>query len=184
MSWEDSEIINSIKEGEEDGLVYMYTRYRAEFIRWVSKRYQVDDDMANDAFQEAILALRFNVVHNRLKEMRSSLKTYLFSIGKNQLLNRLKKSNYEISVEDLSSYQGASALVISQKEALTERQELIRKEIAMMQDPCHSILRMFYYLGYSMEVIAARMSYRNEDVAKSQKLRCLKKLKAAVAIAR
>ena len=180
MKWTDSETVESISQGHDEGLVYLYKTHRDEFLEWARKRYQVDTDLASDAFQEAIIALRFNVVHGKLSKLSSTLKTYLFSVAKNQLLNRLKKSNFEISSDDLSQYEGVGVTIRGQAEVLSDRQERVRATIRTMNEPCLSILKMFYYLGFSMEVIASRMSYKSVDVAKSQKSRCFKKLKSAI----
>jgi len=180
LKWTDKDTVESINQGIDDGLVYLYKTHRSEFLEWARKRYQVDHDLASDAFQEAIIALRFNVLHGKLTTLSSTLKTYLFSVAKNQLLNRLKRSNFELSSDDLSKYEGEGVTIMGQQKELSERQERVRATIHSMAEPCLSILKMFYYLGYSMEVIAARMSYKSEDVAKSQKARCFKKLKSAM----
>lgn len=177
MLWTDKDIIQSIKDGRDDGIVYLYKTYRDEFCQWAIKRYQVDYDLVQDAFQETVLALRFNLAHDRVKEMKSSLKTYVFAIGRNQLINRLKKSKYELSSDDLVSLQDHPRMIRNESNELTGRQAMIKKMIKKMEEPCHSILHMFYYLGYSMDVIAVRMNYKNEDVAKSQKSRCIKKIR-------
>ena len=180
MKWTDDAILKSIMDGLDDGLIYLYRTYQNEFRSWAGARYHVDHELAGDAFQEAIIAFRFNVIHNKLGERTSTLKTYLFSIGKNKLLDRLKKSKHEVSSDDLSRNESLEVQIRGQQAELNDRQELVRSKIKSMFEPCKSILKMFYYMGYSMEVIAARMSYKNENVAKSQKLRCLKKLKEAV----
>ena len=180
LNWSDTEIIRSIKDGHDAGLVHLYSSLREEFILWGVKRFQVDRDLISDAFQEAIIALRHNVIGDRLNQLKSSLKTYLFAIGRNQILNRLKKSKYELSAEDFKSLKHEHLTIKGEKEDLTDRQESVRAFIKQMKEPCKSILRMYYYLGFSMEVIASRMSYKNENVAKSQKMRCLKKLKNAL----
>jgi RNA polymerase sigma factor (sigma-70 family) len=184
LVWTDDEIIKSIREGRDDGIVYLYSTYRKEFCQWAVKHYPADHDIAQDAFQETMLAFRFNLVHNRIGEMKSTLKTYLFAIGKNQLINRLKKRHHEISSDDLTLLQHQQSMVKRDPEELTERQERIKKLIKNMEEPCHSILKMFYYLGYSMDVIAQRMDYKNEDVAKSQKARCIKKIREALTASR
>ena len=176
MSWTDEAITKSIREGRDEGLVILYQSCRDEFRQWASRRYQVDSDVVQDAFQDAIMALRFNISHGKVDGLKSSLKTYLFAIGKNQLVNRLKKQKYEFSAEDLSTLEKVS-LIAGEKEALSDRQERIRALVKRMDEPCHSILYMFYYLGYSMEIIATRMEYKSEDVAKTLKSRCIKKIK-------
>lgn len=176
VKWTDDSIIASIQMGDEDGLVYLYSSHREEFVIWARKQYQVDQELSYDAFQEAILALRTNVVAGKLSHLTSSLKTYLFSIAKNQLINRLKRTKHEIS-SDLEA--GIEKIDYSStKKTLSDRQMRIKTLVNDLESPCKEILKMFYYLEYRMDVIAERMNYRNADVAKSQKARCIKKLKS------
>lgn len=179
MTWTDKDIIQSIRDGRDDGLVHLYKIHRSEFSNWASKKYRVDLDLVQDAFQDAILALRFNVVQGKADDLQSGLKTYLFAIGKNQLFNRLKKNKYEFSAEEITLLRRQSSENF-QRHELTERQEKIKELVAKIDEPCHSILRMFYYLGYSMEVIAVRLEYKSEDVAKTLKSRCIKKIREAL----
>ncbi|MCB0689653.1 MAG: sigma-70 family RNA polymerase sigma factor [Saprospiraceae bacterium] len=181
MNWTDADIVQSILKGDEAGLVYLYKSHRAEFLGWASKRFQVDADLVSDAFQDAIMALRFNVVHGKVDGISSTLKTYLFAIGKNQLLNRLKKSKYEFSAEETILLERLVSTIEPVQE-LTDRQLKVKMFVQQIEEPCRSILRMFYYLGYSMDVIASRLDYKSEDVAKTIKSRCIRKLRSALSI--
>lgn len=61
-----------------------------------------------------------------------------------------------------------------------ERVEAIKEAFTQMQEPCHTLLTLFYYQRLPMNEVAAQLNYKNPDVAKSQKSRCMKKLKALV----
>lgn len=176
MTWTDEDIIQATREGRDDGLVYLYKQTRKEFEKWVARRYQVDADLGLDAFQDAILALRSNIARGRVDDIQSSLKTYLFAIGRNQLLNRLKKQGKEFSSEELSTVEN-TITTGDERKVLSERQEKIRDLVRRMEEPCRTLLKMFYYLGYSMSVIAVRLEYKSEDVAKTVKSRCIKKIR-------
>ena len=45
-------------------------------------------------------------------------------------------------------------------------------------EPCKSLLQEFYYHGSSMAIIVQKLGYKNEDAAKSQKYKCLVRLRA------
>ena len=90
----------------------------------------------------------------------------------------MKKSAREYSTEAIDGYQ--NQLIVLQREEISDRQVQISKMIKSMAEPCGSILKMFYYRGYSMDEIATRMQYKNVNVAKTQKLRCLNKLRNAL----
>ena len=63
-----------------------------------------------------------------------------------------------------------------------ERKSTIYGLIEKLIEPCKKILFSFYYDHCSMEVIAQSMGMANSDVAKTQKSRCMGKVKRAAEI--
>ena len=59
-------------------------------------------------------------------------------------------------------------------------QEKIRKLVENMADPCKTILWSYYWEGKKMKEIADVLNYSGKDVAKSQKSRCMAKVKIAM----
>ncbi len=57
--------------------------------------------------------------------------------------------------------------------------EQIISAIDTLGEPCRSLLIGFYYEKLSMEELANKLNYKNENVAKQQKLRCKDRLKNA-----
>ncbi len=176
MKWNDQHIIESIREGKEEGLVYLYQHHKPAFIAWAVPTFQIDDARASDAFQDAVIALRANILEGKYKVGGSSLKTYLFAIAKNKLLYRFKRERKEMNFEDLSE---SEYLESPAWESLNRspRAQAVSKAMVMLGEPCLSILKMFYYQTFSMEVIATRLNYKNEQVVKSQKVRCMQHLR-------
>lgn len=151
----------------------LYNSHRQEFSSWAAGTYQVDQNLAADAFQEAILAFRHNVAYDKYRPASGSIKTYLFAIGKNWILTYLKRKKLgKDKAEEIA--ESASALP---DQELSERQLGIRAAVAKLTEPCLSIIKYFYYDGLPMEAIARRLNYKNEKVVKSQKVRCMQKLR-------
>lgn len=180
MTTEDQKIYQSIKRGEESGLIQLYKQHRQEFIGWAWQHFKMEGDDAADVFQDTIIILRRNIISGKLVELTSSLKTYLFAIGKNTALSKMKSNRkWYTNPEVLQNQQDGQDLVVNKLE-LSERQLWIKNLMASLGEPCLSILRLFYYQSFSMEAIARELGYKNENVVKSQKLRCIKALKDKV----
>ena len=62
----------------------------------------------------------------------------------------------------------------------SERESIIRQAVNAMTEPCNSILTLYYWDDKSMKEIADLKDYSNADSAKSQKNKCMSKLKAYV----
>ena len=58
--------------------------------------------------------------------------------------------------------------------------EDVRRLVQNMNEPCRSILWAYYWEGKSMSEIANENGYTGKDVAKSQKSRCMTKVKTAM----
>lgn len=176
---EDQQLLEKIKDGDDKGILELYRLYRNSFIQWAQQNYKIDEESATDAFQDAMVSLHNNVVKGKLFELTSSLKTYLYAIGKNIIRKKFSKMN-------VSSEQGDDEIAdtltieITDSIALNERQQLVSSLLNSIGEPCRTILRLFYFKGFSMDSIAQRMEYKNENVAKTQKLRCISTLKKMV----
>jgi len=171
-------IIQSILEGDENQLDQLYLHYRKPFIKWVKKNYFIDEDLAKDIFQETVITFYFNVKQNKVKDTGSTIKTYLFAIGKNIALNKLRKTKKEIRI-DLNEkyvYQLHENNLTEDLFEENETQAFFKTQLAKLGENCQRLLTLFYFDNNSMEAIASKMRYKNDNVAKSQKNRCIKAL--------
>ncbi len=175
---EDQQLVAKIKEGDEASLVEIYKRYRPPFIQWAQGSYKVDENTAADVFQDAVVCLYRNVVRGKLENLTSSLKTYLFAIGKN-ILRKKAQAQVAMDTDDLWVVENLQAEPIDHF-AENDRQRFVARLMNTIGEPCKSILRYYYFKGFSMEAIAREMNYKNENVVKTQKLRCLTTLKSLV----
>lgn len=180
MKQSDQSIIEDIKSGGEEGLVTLYRDYRNEFVSWAGRNLSMDQDTAADIFQESIIGLRRNVMKGKLNFLTSSLKTYLFAIGKNLALSRLKKDSRMIADKELLSFRESEDFRADENVLKEDQVKFFTNILNQIGEPCLSILKLFYYQNFSMEAIALRLNYKNENVVKSQKLRCIKLIKSKI----
>lgn len=176
----DQDLIHLVRESDPGGLSIVYEKYRKEFLGWIRKFSRCSDDQARDYYQAAILILYENVMSNRLDQLQSSLKTYLFAIGKNLVLQDHRKTQRREAL-------GASWLldqhILSSHEDLANEEAdlaLISRCFSRIGDPCHKLLDLFYFRQQSMEEIAAELGYKNTDSAKNQKYKCMERLRKLV----
>lgn len=171
-----SDLIHRIKSGDERVLVQLYEKYRNEFIHWSYKSLGVQKEVAQDAFQEAMLDFHSNVLSGKLTELTSSIKTYLFQIGKHKLLNHIKKEQSITYLESLQMIKVNEYEDFMEEEQKTYTQEQISKAINKLPQDCQEVLKLYYFKEYDMESVAREMNYKNSDTAKSKKSVCMKRL--------
>ncbi len=173
--------IESIKKGNPKALNLLYRVYRKEFVNWICKKTGCNQETALDIFQESVFALYKNAKAGRIDDIKSTIKTYLFTIGKRCYMYQNRKDRLEIdSLEENESILEKLIIVPNNSKSLTDRQQLVSTFLSRLRPICQDILTMFYYENLSMKVIAERQNYRSVNVAKVMKARCMKSLRKLV----
>ncbi len=155
--------------------------HRAAFFNF-GKKYGIDQDVAADIYQEAFVVLRKQAVKGKLNTVDSSLKTYLFGIGKRMIFNYHKQNKNTIPLESKLHIADNEVVAIDFDNTTepTVEQRLLRKFFDTLGKKCQEVLISFYYRGLSIEEIAEKLGYENTNVVSSQKSRCLKQLKELI----
>jgi len=182
LNLETSAIIEAIKAGSEKILFQLYETYRNEFVSWAIRNHQVTLEEAKDVFQESVVGLYKNIKAGKVDRLEVSIKTYLFSIGKNIILNAIKRKGIEARVfENFSAIHDNGINEYYHEEHLIN---LVKRIYKAMGSPCKEILEMYYEKSFDMESIALRVGYKNADVAKKKKYECLRSLEDRITMSK
>ncbi len=176
---ESPELVTLLKCGNEKTIRKVYEGYKYDFIRF-AKSYISNNDDIIDSYQDAIIILCENAAKGKLDQLKSSVKTYLFSIGKYTIMNRLKKQNnmLPLAIYELPGVDWE----IGTEDEETPKLLALQSGFNKLGEQCRKVLRLFYYEGKKLDEIQQLLGYRNKDVLKSQKSRCIKQLKDLINI--
>ena len=152
----------------EKSMEQLYTLYRGQFIGYLQKRYQLEEEMASDIYHDSFLLMMDNIRTGKYQKQDASLLTYLLGIGKNLVLKKLKKKNERPLVAGWISELLPDT---DWKSALEEAGRLIGEG----ETVCNQILQLFYWEKLSMSDIAERLGYQSAEVAKSKKNSCMRR---------
>lgn len=166
-----------LKQGDEAVIRDVYQEFRPGFLLF-AKRYDLDGDTILDVYQDAIMALCENAKKGNLDSLSSSLKTYLFSIGKYMIYDRLRKEKKQVIFENIENFHFEWEEYSD--ESNNEEIKQLQASFSKMGSKCREILLLFYYEERTLDEITELMEYENKDVAKSQKSRCIKSLKELI----
>jgi len=174
----DTSILEGLKAGTNSVLKSVYLNNKEAFIQF-AKNYGLKEDSALDIYQDSVLALQENVATGKLNTLNSSIKTYLFSIGKYMIFDflRANKKMIPAKMEDLNSTELTDGFEILFKEDISPKEQRLKIAFEQLGEKCKTVLKLFYYQDYSIEEITNLLDYNSKDVVKSQKSRCLKTLK-------
>ena len=177
----DEAVIKALKNRSQKALERVYSINRKAFLGF-AKKYPISNEDAIDIYQDAIIALRDNAVNGTIDDLKSELKTYLFSIGKYMIYSNLKQQNRMHLVEDSSRFiNDVETLILDiNTNELTNEQLQLQAAFKTLGQKCKEVLTLFYYKGFDLEEIMNELNYTNKDVVKSQKSRCIKSLKTMI----
>jgi DNA-directed RNA polymerase specialized sigma24 family protein len=180
----DNAYIVAFRSNDQRSISLFYAQHRDVFIRDIGKYYRIiNSDLISEIYQESVIRLWKNIQEGKLTEynLTTSLAGYLFSIGKYVALEvfRGEGIRFEKPVED-------SEGEIAKKDSIaedwlwreTERESAVRKAVYKMGEPCSPLLLSFYWDKLSWENIAVLLHYKDANSAKTQKYKCIQKLKA------
>lgn len=172
----DSSIIDLIKNGGQPALGKVYATYRSEFISWMTRTYQISEDDCKDIYQVTILIFYDNVRSGKLTDMVSTIKTYLFGIGKNLARENMRKAKRITSIDQKEWLR--EHLAEADQEPFDDNIfSIARAAVSKLADPCRKLVDLYYYQKKSMQEISDLLNYKNADTAKNQKCKCMAKLR-------
>ena len=162
----------------------LYMEHRDVFLSF-GKKFGLDYDDLADIYQESFIALRKHALHGNLDAVKSSLKTYLFGIGKFMIFDLLKEKQKTI-VYNSSIHQDDESIELipieKEKIELSIEQNLLRTNFIKLGKKCQKLLTLFYSEGLTIDEIVEYTNYANGGVVRSQKSRCIKTLKDIIGL--
>ncbi len=130
---------------------------------------------AKDIFQETMIVL-YEKVQKGDFELNCQIKTFVYSVSRRLWLKRLLHQNrFHIS-------EGHEDVVVVDEDVDEHEKRnseflMMEKAMSSLGEPCKSLLEAFYIDKKNMQDIAAGFGYTNADNAKTQKYKCLMRLK-------
>lgn len=174
---DDETLISSLAIGDSKAIRYMYKLIYPTVEKMVFKMNGSTQE-AYDVFQDA-MTIVYEKAKNDQLIISCKLSTYVTAVAKHlwlrQLANRKKgpisipfdQDDQQIPVKELG-------------DQFWEREAHLSKlthSFEQLGEPCNSLLKSFYVHNKSMADIATEFGYTNTDNAKTQKYKCLNRLR-------
>ncbi|SFU20188.1 RNA polymerase sigma factor, sigma-70 family [Algoriphagus locisalis] len=177
----EERFVQDIRKGDKEKLEKIYSDNRDHFLTF-ARKYQLHDEQIKDIYQESIIVFYENILDGKLVTLQSSIKTYLFAIGKYKLIQYLRKEEkYDVfPFEEKDLLDHISIQEMPSEEELDGKTAVLRTGLRQLGPKCQEVLRMFYYEGKKLEEIQMQLGYESKDTVKSQKSRCIRQLKKLV----
>lgn len=185
----DSEtIILAIAAGKTEVVEELYARYRSDFLRWASKRFDAPRQDFEDAWQEAIVAFYSQVVSGRLLALQHELRCWLFAVGFRSLLNGKRKMKRILWKDGDDLIARSDAILIATHPIDVHRdhgnREILQTAMRAMSAQCREMLVQRYFCEKSIAEIQEEWQHSSANTTSAMLSRCLKRLKDLIQTAR
>jgi len=172
---QEQSLLKGLARNDKNSIEAIYRQNYSSIQSFVlSNNGSVDD--ARDIFQEAMIVL-YEKSGLATFSLNCQIKTYLYSICRRLWLKRLQQlGKYNTPVNGLEE-------IIPVEEEMEDHEKknddfaLMEQAMAKIGEPCKSLLDAYYMQKKNMQDIASEFGYTNADNAKTQKYKCLVRLK-------
>lgn len=173
----DEEIILGIQNGDNIAVQKLYKFYYPTVAKMILNNSGSAEE-AQDIFQETVMVLYDKITKGNF-ELSSKLKTFLYAVSKRLWLKQLTRGESKYHIDSIDNHEDSLIAVDAIEEHEILEKNLVQMEEALsgLGEPCKTILHDFYILNKSMTEIGEKFGYTNADNAKTQKYKCLQRLK-------
>ncbi|MFM6953698.1 MAG: RNA polymerase sigma factor [Sphingobacteriaceae bacterium] len=171
----DNDLIVGIRNGAKGSLDALYSAHFPMILQFVINNNGNEDD-AKDIFQEAVIVLYTKITSGNF-ELNSKLKTYIYAVCRHLWLKKLNQSSrFSAQTYELESVAEVET-DLEQHEEQNQQFKQMQVALGQLGEPCKTIIEEFYLHSRSMQEICEQFGYTNADNAKTQKYKCLQRLK-------
>ena len=176
MDIHEQEIIRKFKSGDESGLRLLFDLYYSPLCVFAYKYFD-SYDKAEDIVQEAFITLWEK---NRLIDFKGSVKAYLFSIVRNNSIDKIKEDK-RFRFEDVENQAYAIIEDKFESEELEERKDKLYREIGQLPAQSKKVFEAIVFDKMKYAEVATDLDISINTV-KTHYSRALKQLRSSLDI--
>lgn len=159
---------------------HIYNEVKPSFTLLMQKQFgSLTPQDIEELFDDAILAFYNNASHGKIKELTCSISTYIYRIGRNKAIDKLRKeqsiTKVDIPIENIYSLADT---YWNNDNDLETKYLIVEKVVRLIGEPCRKLLNLFFFHQMPMKIIANQLGYANANVVKDKKRKCIAKVRA------
>lgn len=178
-SFTDEQILIILNEGlvkkENEVIKYLYKSNYRYIQKMVISRGGRKNDVP-DIFQDTLIVFYENVKSGKFK-LNQPIKNYLYIIAQNKWINRQKKLKRITSLEHEEQLEAPTSSIVEAPEYNWNEYNIIDRVMNKLKPDCKMVLQLSIYQKMSMHSIAEQMGFKNDQIARNKKRKCLNYLR-------
>ena len=132
---------------------------------------------AEDLFQDAMMVLVEKLRQDNF-QLTASINTYIYAICKNLWFKKLRDKNYELSFDELQSFDFQMSINDSIEDEKTYLGKL-KGYLLKITDHCSKLIHDIFFKEKAIEQIQKDYGYSTRHNAQNQKHKCVEQIKKA-----
>lgn len=170
----EQQLLDALANSNRQATELIYRQHSKIVIAWIVQN-GGDAVDAEDIFQEAMVIL-FEKSQSASFRLSCKIGTYLFAVCKHLWYKKWKRGQRTVLGDDFTQEKAYEDDIVGHEERELHFEQL-DQALDKIGEPCRTLLRAFYMQNKSMQDIAAQFGYTNADNAKTQKYKCLNRLR-------
>jgi RNA polymerase sigma factor (sigma-70 family) len=176
----EQQLLTELAAGKRGATEKVYRQHHPVIVHWIINNGGNGTD-AEDIFQEAMVIL-YEKAQNEDFRLTCKIGTYLFAISKHLWYKKMQQNQRQPGyLPDNAGAEEGRDWVYEDEIKVHEEREVhygqLNRALDQLGEPCSSLLKAFYQQDKSMQQIASEFGYTNPDNAKTQKYKCLTRLR-------
>lgn len=167
-------LLEQLASAEDSAFRSLYRQY-FNMVKYLVEQNNGDANDASDIFQETMIIL-FEKCRDGKLTLTAGIKTYIYSISRNLWLKKLRDRKRNVRLIDFEDYLEMEETSDEEIIAIADLKSIIENIGAS----CRQLLILFYYRKKSMQEICDSLGYANAETVKTQKYKCLQKIRKQV----
>ncbi len=173
------EIIEEIRNGNLAQLDRIYLEVKQPFFSFARKQFPTTlNEEIEDIYQDSVIDFYKNIQRGVLTDIEISFSSYIIHIGKMKLIKHAEKKQ-KVKFSDVEQLVELP-IDTTQQVDWVKVERIVDFIFTNTDESCKSILELFYYRKMSMDEIAKQLGYKNGDVVKAKKSRCITRITESV----
>jgi RNA polymerase sigma factor (sigma-70 family) len=173
-------LLEELARGDRGTTEQIYRQQFKIIAGWIQNHGGTSNDSA-DVFQEAMVVL-YEKAQQEDFRLTCKIGTYLFAVSKHIWLKKAQSQRKQPGFlpDGSGSDKGLDWAYEDDLKVHQEREshyDQLNMALDQLGEPCRSLIKAFYHQDKSMQEIAADFGYTNPENAKTQKYKCLNRLR-------
>lgn len=173
MNTSKDNILLYLENGQEKKAIeILYKKVYPVISKYIRKN-SGDEQQAEDAFHDTVLRLILKV-RNKELDIKTDIKSYLFTAAKNAWITKAKRDQKIQLHDEMQRLENYASVEMNYDSV--EKTKLMDEVLDTLGEACKSLLKLTFYMDYSLKEAADMLGLSSAGVAKTNQYRCKKKL--------